>query len=69
MDILILYAGTECPYLLIAKHCRRQWRGKAAEAASGGNPVGGFLMRNKRSARWAVAMIEHAEQGRICYAP
>ena len=36
--------------------------GKPPRTAGGGNLVGGFLMRNKRSARWAVAPIEHADR-------
>ena len=35
--------------------------GKPPTTAGGGNLVGGFLMRNKRSVRWTVAPIEHAE--------
>ena len=36
--------------------------GKPPTTAGGGNLVGGFLMRNKRSARLAVASIEHADR-------
>ena len=35
--------------------------GKPPMTASGGSLFGGFLMRNKRSAQWAVAPIEHAD--------
>ncbi len=37
--------------------------GKPPRTASGGNLVGGFLMRNKRSPRCGVAPIEHAGVG------
>ena len=47
---------------MVGEHIVHIDEGKPPTTAGGGNLVGGFLMRNKRSARLAVASIEHADR-------